>query len=117
MKTEVIPFKSFVNGTWNQKIEVDAGWRDVANVCIGAGSILAITLPNVAMAAGGDTFSNLHVSIMNMFDSGVVLIIIFGGACWCLGHRGKALEIIIGTAAGYLLARHATDIRDFLKGI
>lgn len=98
-------------------VKIDAGWADVGRVLLGAGSILAITVPKVALAAAGDTFANLHVSIMNMFDSGIVLVIIFAGACWALGHRTKAIEILIGVCAGYLLARHAIDIRDFLKGI
>lgn len=121
MKTEVIPFKTFVNGTWNEKVVVESNWRDVANVFLGAGTVLAVLLPKTAEAAvsmaTGDTFTNLHASIMNMFDAGVVLVLIFAGACWALQHRGKAMEITIGTASGYLLARHAVDIRDFLKGI
>jgi hypothetical protein len=121
MKTEVIPFKSFMNGSWNQKPEVTP-WKEIIAICAAGGSILAVTLPQTAEAAvatmaGSNTFDNLHVSIMNMFDSGVVLVLIFAGACWVMNHRGKALEITIGTAAGYLLARHAVDIRDFLKGI
>lgn len=52
---------------------------------------------------------------MNGFDAGVVLVIIFSGAAWALGHRTKAIEILIGACCGYILARHAVDIRDFLK--
>lgn len=124
MKTEVIPFKSFMDGTWNQKPEVHTAWEDIVKLCIGAGAVLAITLPDTAeaavavMAGGADnTFDKLHKSIMGIFDSGVVLVLIFAGACWCLQHRGRAIELTIGTASGYLLARHAVDIRDFLRGI
>lgn len=71
----------------------------------------------VKTGVGGDTFLNLHGSIMNMFSAGVVLVIIFAGAAWALGHRGKALEVIIGVCCGYVLALHSVDIRDFLSCI
>lgn len=79
----------------------------------GAVTTLLIT-PSVAVA---DTFGNIHSSVMNMFDSAVVLIITFSGASWMLGHRSRAIELLIGCGCGYLLARHAVDIRDFLKSI
>lgn len=71
-------------------------------------------LPTIALA---DTFGNIHGTAMTMFDGGVVLVIIFAGACWSLGHRSKAIELLIGVCCGYLLARHAIDIRDYLKTI
>lgn len=70
--------------------------------------------PTVAFA---DTFGDIHNTVMTMFDGGVVLIIIFAGASWALGHRSKAIELLIGVCCGYLLARHAVDIRDYLKSI
>jgi hypothetical protein len=48
---------------------------------------------------------------------GVVLVIIFAGAAWSLGHRSKAIEILIGVCCGLILAQHAVDIRNFLKTI
>jgi hypothetical protein len=66
---------------------------------------------------GGETFLNLHSSIMNAFSAGVVLVIIFSGAAWALGHRGRALEVLIGCCCGYILAIHAVDLRDFLSCI
>src|SRR5690242_16397837 len=41
----------------------------------------------VKSGAANDTFLNLHGSIMNMFSAGVVLVIIFSGAAWALGHK------------------------------
>lgn len=79
---------------------------------------LVLVTPNIAMASTvNGTFGNMHGAIMNIFDAGVVLVIIFAGAAWGLGHRTKAIEILIGVCCGYLLARHAVDIRDFLKSI
>lgn len=73
-----------------------------------------ILTPTLAFA---DTFGDIHDKIMTLFDGAVVLIIIFAGASWGLGHRGKAIELLIGVCCGYLLARHAVDIRDYLKSI
>jgi hypothetical protein len=52
---------------------------------------------------------------MNIVDWLVVGVFVFSGVSWMFGHRSKALELLIGGAAGYILARHAIDIRDFLK--
>lgn len=79
---------------------------------------LTMVLPLTTFAAGADdTFSNIKDVVMAAFDAGVVLIIIFAGASWALGHRSKAIELLIGVCCGYTLARHAVDIRDFLKNI
>ena len=81
-------------------------------------SVLFVSLPLRIFAANADaTFGNVHSAIMGAFDVGVVMVIIFAGAAWALGHRGKALEILIGVCCGNILARHAVDVRDFLKGI
>lgn len=79
---------------------------------------MLLVAPMSAFAATTDsTFKNVYEAVMNVFDAGVVLVIIFAGAAWTLGHRSKAIELLIGVCCGYLLARHAIDIRDFLKSI
>jgi hypothetical protein len=83
-----------------------------------SGSIALVTIPRFALAATADsTFGNVHGAIMRAFDSGVVLVIIFAAATWGLGHRSKAIELLISICCAYILARHAIDIRNFLKGI
>ena len=82
-----------------------------------ASASLLLLPVNVFASSADKTFGNVHSAVMNMFDAGVVLVIIFAGAAWGLGHRSKAMEILIGVCAGYVLARHAVDIRDFLKNI
>lgn len=77
---------------------------------------LILTVPSIAFAAGS-SFDNLYPTIMRMFDSAVVLVIVFAGASWALGHRSKAIELLIGVCCGYLLARNAVNIRDFLKTV
>jgi type IV secretory pathway VirB2 component (pilin) len=92
--------------------------RQIVKVSAMAATALLVTVPDFALAAGSDdTFSNVRDSLMNGFDHGVEIVIIFAGAAWGLGHRTKAIEILIGVCCGYVLARHSTDIRDFLKGI
>lgn len=79
---------------------------------------IMVMAPRTALAATADaTFGNVMGAVMNIVDWIVVGVFIFAGVSWMFGHRGKALELIIGGAAGYILARHAVDIRDFLKTI
>ncbi|CAM4187341.1 hypothetical protein L1N85_11495 [Paenibacillus alkaliterrae] len=106
------------NAGSEKQVEALKGLRQVGKVIIMAGGTLGLLLPKMVFAAGIDgTFGNVHSAIMNAFDAGIVLVIIFAGASWALGHRTKAIEILIGVCCGYILARHAIDIRDFLKGI
>jgi hypothetical protein len=112
-KAEAINFKAFVQNDYKK-----SGLKEVGKVLSATAPALILIVPKVALAASvNGTFGNIHASIMNMFDAGVVLVIIFAGAAWGLGHRTKAIEILIGVCCGYVLARHATDIRDFLKSI
>ncbi|HDR7980287.1 TPA: glycosyltransferase [Bacillus cereus] len=115
-KIEVIPFRSFMDGSYKEKKKSDI--TALKRVITATSGSLALILPKAALAATvNSTFGNVHGAIMNAFDAGVVLVIIFSGASWALGHRTKALEILIGVSCGYILARHSIDIRDFLKGI
>lgn len=79
-------------------------------------SSLVLTTPMTAFAAS-DSFVRIYQAVMNAADWGVVLVLIFAGANWMLGHRSKAMEHVLCAACGYLLIRHAMDIRDFLKSI
>lgn len=87
----------------------------VTKVLSATGPALVLTVPNIAFAA--NSFDNIYPTLMRMFDSAVVLVIVFAGAAWALGHRPKAIELLIGVCCGYLLARNAVNIRDFLKTI
>lgn len=118
-KTETISFRSFMDQSYKKKTHKETNNKNVLKkVFTATGSSLILILPKVTFAAGvNGTFGNVHSAIMNGFDAGVVLVIIFSGAAWALGHRTKAIEILIGACCGYVLARHSVDIRDFLKGI
>lgn len=112
-KTDVINFKEFVSGKYKEPTN-----HEVKKILSSTVPALVLVVPKLALASSVNaTFGNIHGSIMNVFDAGVVLVIIFAGAAWGLGHRTKAIEILIGVCFGYVLARHAIDIRDFLKAI
>jgi hypothetical protein len=110
-KTKTIDFRSFVK---NEKKHDLTTFKIVS---LGAG-VFAVMIPRTALAATADaTFGNVWSAVMNIVDWIVVGVFIFAGVSWMFGHRTKALELIIGGAAGYILARHAVDIRDFLKAL
>lgn len=113
MRTETINFKEFMDGSYKKK-SVDTTTKLLTSTL----PVLVLVTPKIAFAGAIDgTFGNVHGAIMNAFDAGVVLILIFAGASWGLGHRTKAIEILIGVSCGYVLARHAVDIRNFLQRI
>lgn len=121
MKTQTLDFKQFVS---NEKLSTDELLKMLEDkrltkiVSIGGGLMLLL-IPKSALAAtkatADQTFGNLWQAVMNIVDWIVVGVFVFGGVAWMFGHRTKALELIIGGSAGYILARHAIDIRDFLK--
>lgn len=118
-KVKSINFKEFMSGE-HKKPEAKSEYILVGKILGSTTTILIYTAPKVALAATGSMVAGeefLYDDIMALFDKGVVLVIVFAGAAWGLGHRNKALEILIGVCCGYLLARHAVDIRNYLKGI
>jgi len=123
MKTQTINFRQFVRKEKYPvgdllKILEDKKLLKMVSV---AGGLTLILVPKSAFAAttatADTTFSNLWKVVIHCVDWIVVGVIVFAGVAWMFGHRSKALELLIGGAAGYILARHAIDIRDFLKGV
>jgi hypothetical protein len=108
--------KEFMAGD-HKKPQLNNDYILIGKIIGGAATVLIYTAPTVAAAAGAGGGEFLYKDIMALFDKGVVLVIVFAGAAWGLGHRTKALEILIGVCCGYLLARHAVEIRDYLKGV
>jgi hypothetical protein len=108
----------FMSNDWKQPKGFNKDLEVIVKVIAASGAVTTVILPKAVFAASvKGTFGNIHESIMHGFDAGVVLVIIFAGAAWGFGHRTKAIEILIGVCCGYILARHAVDIRDFLKSI
>lgn len=118
-RTQTMTIKEFMSGDYKKKKAIE-GLREVGKVVAMSGGTLALVLPQVAFAddiGSNDTFDRVTQAVLKAFDCGVVLVIIFAGAAWALGHRSKAIEILIGVCCGYILARHAVDIRNFLRQI
>jgi hypothetical protein len=121
MKTQTIDFKQFIR---NEKYPTGDLLKMLEDknllkmVTVGGGLTLLL-VPKSALAAtkatADQTFGNLWHAVMNLVDWIVVGVFVFGGVAWMFGHRPKALELIIGGSAGYILARHAIDMRDFLR--
>jgi hypothetical protein len=121
MRTQKINFKSFLS---NEKFSTDELLKmledkKLTKIVSISGGLMFLMVPKSALAAtkatADQTFGNLWEAVMNIVDWIVVGVFVFGGVAWMFGHRPKALELIIGGSAGYILARHAIDIRDFLK--
>lgn len=117
-KVKTIAFKEFVNGEYNQK-----QIRDKAiyvTILTATGAYLTVGLPKGALAAteaSAGAFDRLYEAAMRLFDGAVVVMIVICGAMWGFGHRSQAIERLIGIGAGYILARHAHDIKNFFKSI
>lgn len=116
-KVQSMTIHEFMSGSWKRPA-LTAEIKRYGHAFYSVNGIVLVALGE-SMANGSDdaTFNNVWSAVMRAFDWGVVLVIAFAGACWGLGHRTKAIEILIGVCCGYILARHAKDIRDFLKGI
>lgn len=108
-RTKTINFKKFL------KNEHKGDLTTFKIVSLGA-SMFAVMIPRTAFAIGADsTFTSLWPTVLNIVDWICVGVFVFAGVSWMFGHRTKALELIIGGVAGYILARHAVDIKDWLK--
>lgn len=44
-------------------------------------------------------------------------VVAFAGTAWMLGHRTKAVELLIGVSLGYLIILHAPDFIAFLETV
>lgn len=121
MKTQTMDFKQFVK---NEKFATDDLMKMLSDkklrkiVKISTGLTLVL-IPKSALAAtkttADQTFEGIWSAVMNCVDWVAVGVIVFAGVSWMLGFRPKAIELLIGSSAGYILCRHAIDIRDFLK--
>lgn len=67
--------------------------------------------------ASTDTFQRIKGMFMTGADYLFTFVVIFAGASWMLGNRSKAIELIIGAAAGWLIISHSQDILAILKTI
>ena len=88
-----------------------------SKLAISGGAASLVSLPATALAAGKESgaFETLWETVIGIVDWIAGGTFLFVGVAWMLGHRSQAIERLIGGAIGYLIARHALDIRDFLS--
>lgn len=117
MRKEVIPFKAFMDGSYKNKTDRHSIVQSIKCLTAAVPPVLLL-MPKIALGATvAGSFGNIHEVLMHGIDAGVVLVLMFGGCSWILGHRGKAIEVLMSVSCGYILCRHAIDIRDFLQTI
>ena len=112
-RTKTINFKEFLNDEYKLKKKIP-----MKLVALG-GAVYGIAIPKYAMATGttASVFGDIFPVVMDIVDWIVVGVFIFSGLTWMQGNRSRALELLIGGCVGYLIARHAIDLREFLKGL
>lgn len=115
---QVLEWNSFLKG------EVVAKKKDNEKLSpiiikLSASSIVLILMPEVVDAEGlsGSTFSSIFDTVLTVADYACWGTIIYCGGTWMFGNRTKALEILLGTAIGYIIIRHAKDIQEWLAAI
>lgn len=114
MRTETIKWQTFFANDHKQENKLGAGIVSGATIWLAAApskSVLA------ASEAANDSWSQVWVSALQISDWLCVGVITFAGATWMFGNRTRALEMLIGAASGYLIIRHAMDIKDWLASI
>lgn len=114
MRTETIKWKEFFDIRPVEEVKVNARIISGASLYLAAvpgRSVLAAT------GSQGDSWSQIWISALQISDWLCVGVITFAGATWMFGNRSRALEMLIGAASGYLIIRHAMDIKDWLASI
>jgi hypothetical protein len=113
-KLEVIDFRKFMDG----KVPPVQRKPSYIKPLVLTIAVNVILVPTIGYAAGSeDSFVKIYDVILHVGDWLCAGTLSFSGGLWILGHRTKALEYVISASAGYILLRHAIDIRDFLKTI
>ncbi|MGP4080967.1 glycosyltransferase [Pseudalkalibacillus sp. R45] len=114
---EVLDFRTFVKG---DNGNTNVSHQTQTKLAALSGGISSLTIPAITFAQGtltDDTFNRIWIMLLNVGDWMCGGVIFFAGTSWMLGHRSKAIELLISGACGYIVLRHALDIRDFLKTI
>ncbi|MGC4378227.1 glycosyltransferase [Fictibacillus sp. Mic-4] len=116
MRTETIDFRAFMRKEWRDK-EPKPTPTPLKIIRLGYG-LFVLMAPKTVFAGTADaTFGNVWSAGLNIVDWIAVGVFFFAGVSWMFGHRSKSLELLIGGACGYILARHAVDIKNFLRTI
>ena len=111
-KVEVVQWKEFFQGQVIPKREVNR------TAVIVSGAVYLAAIPTrIVFAAQDDTWRSIWETVLHISDWLCVGVISFAGAVWMFGNRSKALELLIGASSGYLVIRHAMDIKNWLASL
>jgi hypothetical protein len=117
LKTVSLEWNAFMRGETIAK-DAKSATSIIAKTALGVHVML---VPQKALAAAvvtnASAWSNVFVTALAIADWTCLGVIIFAGATWMFGNRTKAIELLLGGAIGYLIIRHAQDIRDWLRTI
>jgi hypothetical protein len=113
VKMETINFSEFMSGQWRS----ERWYKDFKMVSVGSGMFLVLAPQVISAQSKESTFNTLFTKVIHGVDWLCVGVFIFSGVSWMFGNRTKAIELAIGGAGGYLIARHSVEIKDFLKSI
>ncbi|CAM2950126.1 TrbC/VirB2 family protein [Paenibacillus sediminis] len=83
-----------------------------------ASAVHLALIPKTALAsavAGSQTWSTVFSTVLGIADWLCVGIIVYAGITWMFGNRTKAIEFLMGGGIGYIIVRHAVDIRNWLR--
>lgn len=84
-----------------------------------AATVHLALMPSTAFAssgaAGSATWSTVFTTVLGISDWLCVGIIVYAGVTWMFGNRTKAIEFLMGGSIGYIIVRHAVDIRNWLR--
>lgn len=113
-RTIALEWGAFLNGDVVVKRKPNAG----GTVAKTAATIHTALIPQSVFASIGgaeDTWTEIFNTVLNIADWLCVGIIIYAGVTWMFGNRTKAIEFLMGGSVGYIIVRHAVDIRNWLK--
>lgn len=115
MRTQTLDWKDFMRG------KITPRSRSNTALVGGASAFLSLLPTNLAMAASStvaaSSWNNIWVTVLSVSDWLCVGVITFAGATWMFGNRSKAIELLIGASSGYLIIRHAVDIKNWLASL
>lgn len=110
MKTETIKFNSFMDGSYKKK--------DITMKLLPIAGGYAVMVPKTVLAATSDTtFNDVLAALFGITDWLCVGVFLFAGVSWMFGNRTKGMELLIGGSIGYIIARKAVAIQQFLEAI
>lgn len=117
-RKQVFSFNEFFSGSFRKHLPKNIkDTKGLKFVCV-AGGVWVVLAPQVANAqTQKKDFDSIVTDILNIVDWLLVGVIVFAGTSWMFGNRTKAMEYIIGGSMGYLVARHAIVIKDWLRGL